>query len=101
VALVGVAAVVLDVAEVVEQVAGAGDRAEGDEGEERVGDLRRLVELLREHEAGEDEDVLDPLPRPHRHQQRERERRPRRRAALAWRVRAGRTVGHRCHREQG
>ena len=60
-ALLRVLAVELDVEQVVDVVAGAGDRAEGDEGEQRLDHLVRLVELAREEQAGEDEDVLDPL----------------------------------------
>ncbi len=65
-ALVGVAAVVLDVAQVVEQVAGTRDRAEGDEGHQDVGDGAGLVEAPREDDPGEDQDVLHPLLRAQR-----------------------------------
>ena len=66
------APIVLDVAQVVEEISGARNGAEGDEREDHVGDLGRLVELLREYEPGEDEDVLDPLAGTHRDEERER-----------------------------
>src|SRR5690606_18682081 len=69
-ALVRVVAVVLAVAQVVEEVAGARDRAEGDEGKRRGQDLVALVELAGEEEPGEDEQVLHPLSRPERANQR-------------------------------
>jgi hypothetical protein len=53
------------VAKVVGEVAGAGDRAEGDERDQRVDDLGTLVQLLREEQAGEHQQVLDPLRWPH------------------------------------
>ena len=51
VALLRVRAVELDVVEVVDQIAGAGDRAEGDEGERRVAERADVVELAREEHA--------------------------------------------------
>ena len=74
-ALLRVLAVELDVDQVVDEVAGAGDQAEGDEGERRLQHIVGLVELAREQQPGEDEDVLDPLGRPPR-----LDRRPQRRA---------------------
>ena len=61
--LVRVQAIVLAVAQVVEQVAGARDPAERDERDRRVEQRLLLVELQREDDAREDEQVLDPLPR--------------------------------------
>ena len=61
VALVGMLAVVLAVAQVVEQVAGAGHRAEGGEGDRGVHERAALVQASREQDPGEDEQVLDPL----------------------------------------
>ncbi len=66
VALGRVLAVELGVVGVVDQVAGRGDGAEGEEGDRGAEDRLRVVELAREQEAGEDEEVLDPLLRPHR-----------------------------------
>jgi hypothetical protein len=57
-------AVELDVDEVVDVVAGTGNQAEGNEGEERLQHVVWLVELAREEQAGEDEDIFDPLLRP-------------------------------------
>ena len=51
----------LAIAQVVEQVPGAGDRAEGDEGQGGVEDLGGLVEAATEQEARVDEQVLNPL----------------------------------------
>ena len=65
-ALLRVLAVLLDVVGVVDQVAGRGDRAEGDEGDRRGEDRVDLVELAREQQPREDEQVLDPLLRAHR-----------------------------------
>ena len=62
--LLRVLAVELDVDQVVDEVAGAGDRAEGDEGQCRLQHRVRLVELAGEQQPGEDQDVLDPLVRP-------------------------------------
>jgi len=50
-----------DVVEVVDQIAGAGDRAEGNEGGRRIGNRAGVVELAAEHQPREDEDVLDPF----------------------------------------
>jgi len=72
-----VLAVELDVDQVVDEVAGAGDQAEGDEGEERLEDVVGLVELAGEEQPGEDEDIFDPLLRPPRLDRRAQRRSPR------------------------
>src|SRR5215204_3438428 len=54
-------AVLLDVAGVVDQVARGGDHAEGGEREGGREDRIHLVELAREEQAREDEQVFDPL----------------------------------------
>ena len=74
VTLLGMQTVVLPIANVVEQVAGAGDRAEGDKRERGVDHGRALVEAAREQQAGEDQQVLDPLRRAQRPNQRRHDR---------------------------
>ena len=56
---------VLTIAQVVEEVAGARHRAEGEEDRDGVEDSGALVDLPREQQAGEDKQVLDPLGRAH------------------------------------
>src|ERR671934_187964 len=65
-ALARVLAILLDVGEVVEEVAGAGDRAEDREGEAGLRDRARVGELERSDERDEQKDVLGPLLRPRR-----------------------------------
>jgi hypothetical protein len=54
--------VLVDVGHVVEDVDGPGERAEDQERAQRRPD-ERAEQVLREDEAGEDEEVLHPLPR--------------------------------------
>ena len=80
------------VAQVVEQVAGARDRAEGRERERGVADRARSRRGAREQEAGEHEQVLDPLLRAQRSDKRRHDRKrlggpiARARHAVGWRA---------------
>ena len=66
VALDGMRAVVRRVPQVVDQVRSARRRAVGNEDRRRLGPTRRVSELRREDDAGEQEQVLRPLPRAER-----------------------------------
>jgi len=59
-------AVMLAVAQVVDQVGSARERAVGAEGRKRLAPADGVAELRREDDPGEDEQVLRPLPRPQR-----------------------------------
>ena len=56
----------VDVAEVVDEVGGARRRAVRDERGHRLEPAGRVAELGREDDPGEEEQVLQPLPRPQR-----------------------------------
>ena len=62
----GVEPVLLEVADVVEDVMGARDEAEGDEGGHGPQDERPVEELPGEDDGGENEEILDPLLGPER-----------------------------------
>src|SRR5207253_5428959 len=62
VALYGMRAVVRYVTQVVDEVRGARSRTVGKERSRRFHPLRRLPELRREQKAGEEQQVLRPLP---------------------------------------
>ena len=62
----GMEPVLFQVPDVVEDVMGARDEAEGDEGRRGPQDERRLEEVPGKDDGGEDEEVLDPLLGPER-----------------------------------
>jgi hypothetical protein len=68
--------VVFPVAQVVDEIGRAGDRAVGAEGRDRLEPPPRIAELGREHEAREDEQILQPLPGPQCHDRRSSGRAP-------------------------
>jgi hypothetical protein len=67
-------AVLFTIADVIEQVDGAGEEREGRERQQGASQHPRVVELVGEDQRRQDEDVLGPLPGPQRVKQFEQHR---------------------------